>query len=51
MSNIAEPDDIPTIIEQRLANGKRSFQFPEGVPPGTFPVRVVVKDVETEEDK
>ncbi len=46
MSDIAEPDDIPTITEQHLANGKRSIQFPEGVPPGTFPIRVVVKDVD-----
>ncbi|MCY4398808.1 MAG: hypothetical protein OXE96_05605 [Gemmatimonadetes bacterium] len=46
MSNLAEPDDIPTVIEQRLANGKRSVRFPEGVPLGTFPVRMVLRDVD-----
>ena len=37
MSNLAEPDDIPTITEQRLANGKHSVRFPEGVSPEPSP--------------
>lgn len=50
MSDITLPDDIPTITEQRLANGKRSFQFPqfpEGLSPeNVFPARWVVRDVD-----
>ena len=46
MSNPAELDDIPTITEQRLANGKRSIRLPEAELLGTYPVRLVVRDVD-----
>ena len=46
MSSPAEPDDIPTITEQRLANGKRSIRLSEGVLRRPFPVRLVVREVD-----
>lgn len=45
MTNASDaPDDIPVVTEQRRADGTFSIEIPDGVEPGTYPVRFVVKD-------